>query len=166
LPNVDARSVESIYRAHGYVVLRRARRILGTEDDARDVLQEIFAAMLDNAASFRGQSSITTWLYSATTHACLNRIRNQKTREAALAKDGSGAPGGREAVAAENAESAVIVRQLLARVAEPLAEVAILYYVDEMTHQEIAMVLGCSRRHVGDLIERLHESLRDVEVVQ
>ena len=77
---MDARSVETIYREHGHSVLRRARRILGTEDDARDVLQEIFASILDQSAAFRGESSIVTWLYSATTHACLNRIRNKKTR--------------------------------------------------------------------------------------
>lgn len=142
-------------------MLRRARRILGSEDEARDVLQEIFARMLDQAAAFRGDSSITTWLYSATTHGCLNRMRNQKTRAKLLEGQHRG-----EAVAAENAESAVIVRDLLERVPESLAEIAILHYVDEMTHEEIACVLGCSRRHVGDLLERLHASIRDVEEVQ
>jgi RNA polymerase sigma-70 factor (ECF subfamily) len=35
-----------------------------------------------------------------------------------------------------------------------------------MTHEEIAVVLGCSRRHVGDLLERLHTALREMEVVE
>ena len=109
MPHVDARSVESIYRAHGHVVLRRARRILGSEDDARDVLQEIFASIIDKGPSFRGESSITTWLYSATTNACLNRLRNEKTRSKAL--DGQAQrEHGAEVAIASNAESAVIVR--------------------------------------------------------
>lgn len=158
---MDAAAIESLYREHGHAVLRRARVLLGNEDDARDVLHEIFASMLDNPPSFRGDSSITTWLYSATTHGCLNRVRNQKTRARLLAGQSQG-----EGVDSGNAESAVIVRQLMARVPEALAEIAIHYYIDEMTHDEIARVRGCSRRHVGDLIERLHASVRDAEAVQ
>ena len=38
---------------------------------------------------------------------------------------------------------------------EELAQVAVHYYLDEMTHAEIADILGCSRRQVGYLLERL-----------
>jgi RNA polymerase sigma-70 factor (ECF subfamily) len=138
--------------------LRRARTLLGNEDDARDVLHEIFAKLLDDEAAFRGESAITTWLYSATTNGCLNRIRNAKTRARLLETQHRG-----DALSAENAESAVMVQELLSRVPEALASVAIHYYVDEMTHDEIALVLGCSRRHVGDMIAKLHTSIRDVD---
>ncbi|AKV03314.1 RNA polymerase, sigma-24 subunit, ECF subfamily [Labilithrix luteola] len=156
MPGTDARTIEALYRKHGHAVLRRARRILGNEADARDVLQDVFASMLDDGSSFRGESAITTWLYSATTHRCLNRIRNTKSRARILQRE---RPSG-EVAAPENAENAAIVRDLLTRLPDNLAIAAIHYYVDEMTHDEIAKVLGCSRRHVGDLIERLHDTLR------
>jgi RNA polymerase sigma-70 factor (ECF subfamily) len=38
---------------------------------------------------------------------------------------------------------------------EPLGHVAVYYYLDELTHEEIAELLGCSRRHVGNLLVRL-----------
>jgi DNA-directed RNA polymerase specialized sigma24 family protein len=38
---------------------------------------------------------------------------------------------------------------------EPLALVAVYYYVDELSHAEIARIMGCSSRHVGNLLERL-----------
>jgi RNA polymerase sigma-70 factor (ECF subfamily) len=44
-------------------------------------------------------------------------------------------------------------------VPEELAQAAVYYYADEMTHEEIAEVLRCSRRHVGDLLERLHQEV-------
>lgn len=112
--------------------------------------------MLDEGSSFRGESAITTWLYSATTHRCLNRIRNTNSRNRILERE---RPAG-EVASPENAENATIVRDLLTRLPDNLAIAAIHYYVDEMTHDEIANVLGCSRRHVGDLIERLHAVLR------
>jgi RNA polymerase sigma factor (sigma-70 family) len=155
---VDARELEALYRTHGHHVQRRARRFLGSEEDAREVLQEVFAALLEHGASFRGESALTTWLYRAATNSCLNRLRNARTRARALDARGvpaEGSPAG--------AEHATILRDLLARVPRPLAEVGLLYYGDEMTHDEIAMVLGCSRRHVGDLLERLRAMLQRTE---
>ena len=154
---MDARTVEALYREHGQVVLRRARRILGNEDDAREILQEVFTTLLDRD-DFRGDSSITTWLYSATTNGCFNRMRNQKTRASILDRHTS-----KDATAPAAAESIAIVRELLGAVPNELAQVAVYHYVDEMTHDEIARVLGCSRRHVGDLVERLLVSVRQLE---
>src|SRR5438128_2101567 len=112
--------------------------MLGREDDAREVVQEVFASMLENGVSFRGQSSVRTCLYAATTNACLNRIRNEKTRARILRESHDPSPA-----VAPDAEAAALVRDVLARVPESLARVAILYYLDEMTHDEIARVLGC-----------------------
>ena len=48
-----------------------------------------------------------------------------------------------------------MLRSLLLRMPEPLAQVAVYYYMDELTHDDISRLLDCSRRHVGDLLERL-----------
>ncbi len=141
-------------------MLRRARRILGNEEDAREVLHDVFVSVIDRPDAFRGQSAITTWLYSATTHACLNRLRNQRTRARLLAES----PEPQRSIPG-TAESIAVLHDLLARVPFELAQVAVYFYADEMTHEEIARVLGCSRRHVGDLVERLHVSIRKTEEV-
>jgi RNA polymerase sigma factor (sigma-70 family) len=150
---VDARTVESLYRVHGHSVLRRARAILRNEDDAREVLQEVFTSMLE--AGFPRDSSITTWLYSVTTNRCLNRMRNQKTRARILDRNRP------DEAMAPRAETDVIVHELLSTLPAELARVAVHYYIDDMTHDEIAGMLGCSRRHVGDLVERVRASVRE-----
>jgi RNA polymerase sigma-70 factor (ECF subfamily) len=50
----------------------------------------------------------------------------------------------------EDAEARVIVQKILAGVPEELQEIAIYYYVDEMSHEEIAALVGVSRRTVGN----------------
>ena len=143
--------IDQVYRDHGHVVLRRARRILGDENDAREVLQEIFLSLLDKPEQFAGRSSINTWLYRATTNLCLNRIRRHKNR-ARLLRDVI-APALSDK-APSRAEDMAHVNRLLNRLPDKLARVAILYYMDELTQEEIAGVLGCSRRQVGALLER------------
>lgn len=149
--------VATAYKTHGHVVLRRARRILGT-DEAEEVLQEVFVALAEHPRQYQGRSALVTYLYSATTHACLNRLRNKKTRAALL--DQKVAPEGEPTTDALG-ETLAIVRDLLARLPEDLARAAVYYYVDEMTHHEIAEIMGCSRRHVGNLVERFHRAVEE-----
>jgi RNA polymerase sigma-70 factor (ECF subfamily) len=48
---------------------------------------------------------------------------------------------------------------------DELAQVVVYAYVDEMTHQEIADVLRCSRRQVGNLLQRALELVGAEETV-
>ena len=52
------------------------------------------------------------------------------------------------------------MREALSTLDEELAGLAVYYYLDEMTHAEIAEQLGCSRRQVGYLLERLDAKLK------
>src|SRR6266576_5859677 len=76
---LDAAAIERLYRSHGHIVLRRARALLGSEPDAQEALQEVFAALLRAPHSLRSAASVVGWLYQSTTHFCLNLIRNQRT---------------------------------------------------------------------------------------
>jgi len=141
--------LETLYRAHGHVVLRRARQLMGDEQEALDVLQDVFTSLVRRPEQFQGRSSFTTWLYSATTHRCLNQLRNRKTRQRLLDQrpPADAAPA--------RAEDLAQARQVLARLPDRLAQVAVYTYFDEMTQDEIAEVLGCSRRQVGKLLQKV-----------
>jgi RNA polymerase sigma-70 factor (ECF subfamily) len=143
------RDIERLYRQNGHVVLRRARALLRSDAEAHDALHDVFLDLLRRPEQLDGVARPIAWLYRATTHHCLNRLRNRDGRARilrALPRAEDPSPRG---------ERSAELRELLARLPEPLAEVAVYYYLDEMTHEEIAGVLGCSRRHVGDLVDRL-----------
>jgi RNA polymerase sigma factor (sigma-70 family) len=83
---------------------------------------------------------------------CFNRIRSQKQR-ARLIDNARGSQV--SGAAPPSPERVVQLRDLLQRMPEPLAHVAVYYYLDDLTHEEIAEILGCSRRHVGNLLLRI-----------
>ncbi|HTE54236.1 MAG TPA: sigma-70 family RNA polymerase sigma factor [Kofleriaceae bacterium] len=148
--------VERAYRAYGHSVHRRACQILGDEEEARDVMQEVFVALLDRPLRFEGRSELATYLYAATTHACFNRLRNRRNRdrlreERAAAFEPSFDQTQPDVVAA--------LRQVLAVLPDNEARAAVYHYLDGMSHGEIADQLGCSRRTVGDLLERMRARL-------
>lgn len=157
IPNNTA-WVDDAYRAHASRVLRRARSILGNDEDARDALQEIFTRLSERPDLFRGQSAVTTFLYAVTTHHCLNALRNRNNRLRLISLHAPDASDASVAPAAPAADTVAAARQVLSRVEPALAEVAVYFFFDRMTYDEIAGVMSCSRRHVADLLERFRES--------
>lgn len=145
--------LSELYRLHAASVLRRARRVLGNEAEAHEVVQDLFVSLLERPAQFAGRSTMSTFLYGATTHLCLNRLRNQRNRARLLREHSETS----QASPSTSVDKMVALRAALLELPAQLAEVAIYYFVDELSHQEIATLLGCSRRHVGDLVARVQQ---------
>jgi RNA polymerase sigma-70 factor (ECF subfamily) len=107
---MTAATLERLYRDHGHAVMRRARRLLRNEADALDVVQDVFLELFRDPERFEARSSIATYLYAAATHACLNRLRDGKTRTRLVAIEAAAA--GRQATA--HGESRALACEILA----------------------------------------------------
>jgi len=154
---VRAGELDKLYRDHGHAVLRRARRLLRDDEDARDVVHDVYLELLRNADRFEGRSAIATYLYAAATHACLNRIRDGKNRRRLL--EIRTAAGERSTSA--QADTQTLATEILQTLDADDAALAVYLYCDELTHDEIAELFGCSRRHVGDLAMRLRRRIME-----
>ena len=140
------------------MVLRRISRFYAGEE-AQDVLQEIFMRVIDKQSSFRGESSPGTWLYALTTRYCLNRCRDERRRRELLAEHDRTACWS-SAVQKERQEQDVLLRELWRELDEELALIGLYYYLDGMSHAEIAELVGCSRRTVGNRLLELDGRLQ------
>jgi len=149
-------SLEQLYITHGPAVLHRARQLLGDEAEAQEVLHDVFTSLLQNPGQFAGLSSAMTFLYRMTTNAALGRLRRRRTRERLLAAN----YGGREEATQPSPETLVELRAWLLSLPDDLARVAVYHYLDELTQEEIARVLGCSRQWVGKLLQQLQQRER------
>jgi RNA polymerase sigma-70 factor (ECF subfamily) len=138
------------------MVLRRARAMLGDEQAARDATQEIFVKVLGAWADFRADSSPVTWLYRATTNHCLNTLRDGARRSAALDQLTHAVVGHAPA----GLDERLTLRAVLDRVPGPLREIAVYYYLDQLSHDEIAKLTGVSRRTVGNRLVEFHAAAR------
>jgi RNA polymerase sigma factor (sigma-70 family) len=101
----------------------------------------------------------STFFYAVTTNACLNRLRNQRHR--ARLVDRELRPWQYD-LALGSSRDRTIVHDLLVKLPEDQASAVIYYYLDGMSHHEIAEVIGCSRRHVGNLIDRVQARVRQL----
>lgn len=131
-------SGQELYRRYGSLVYRRALRMLGDQQAARDVCQEVFLRFLQSLPEFE-QVSPVAWLYKVTTNHCLNLIRDEQRRRELLQFHLGQAP---------EVQPPSSLSVLLRGFPEELREIAVYYFVDEMSQEEIAGILGISQRTV------------------
>lgn len=157
--------VAALYRRYGALVEGRCRYLLGDRDAAQDATQEVFVKVMRSLDQFRGDASPSTWILRIATNHCLNRLASERAGWKARFRrhvhhvEEAGLRGG------VDPERARLVHQLLDRVDPETQAVAIHYFVDEMTQEEIGALLGRSmptirkrlatfkrvaRREVGD----------------
>jgi RNA polymerase sigma-70 factor (ECF subfamily) len=76
----DAAAFEDLVRQNAARLLATARRMLGNDDDAREVLQDAFVAAFRSLSSFAGNSQLSTWLHRILVNTALMRLRRRRCR--------------------------------------------------------------------------------------
>jgi RNA polymerase sigma factor (sigma-70 family) len=145
---VTEAELDALYDAYAYAVHRRCARLLGSNADADDALQEVFIAVMRYGDSLRNNESPIPWLYRIADRHCF-RILTKRKRWV-LDEDAI------EAQQTGTIEEARLVREVLGSCKESVRDVAVLYYVDQMTQDEVAAEIGLSRKTVR---QRLSEFL-------
>ena len=136
--------IRALYERYCRSVFARARALLGNDAAAKDAMQEVFLRVLHQNRDLRSERSPMAWLYRVTTNLCLNTMRDEKRRAELLLENPANdvVPG--------DAESRAIVLGILRLVPASVQEIAVYYHLDEMTHEEIAELMGVSRRTIGN----------------
>ena len=139
-PSREGGLLADLYARHAGAVFGRCRWLLRDEEAAKDATQEVFVRALRALPEFREAASPTTWLLRIATHHCLNELRagrarwrEEVVRLAELKRDEGVEPDRRE-----------LLRALLGRAGPEEQEIAVMYYVDELTQAEIATATGRS----------------------
>ena len=161
----EAGAFEEVVALYQSRVERLARRLLGWRGgDVEDVVQDVFLAALTGARSFRGGSSLWTWLTAIT----LNRCRRH-ARRAALARRFREWLGKQQGSQGTNAaadrltletEAGLRVRSAVAALPPRDREVVVLYYLEGRPVAETAEALGVSPGAVEVRLHRARQRLR------
>ena len=80
----DAAAFEELYRAHAGRLYNLVFRMVGSAQEAEDLLQDVFLNAYRKLGSFRGDSSLGTWLYRLAVNQCLDVLRAAQREPVAL----------------------------------------------------------------------------------
>jgi len=155
----EVSAVTEAYDLHHVAVRRFALRLLGDEGHAEDMVQEVFLALPSVVATFRGESTLRTFLISVAVHRCRHHVRASMRRRAHLAAaEAQGVvPSGS---ACADPEQEVTRRQLAAVLTQALDALSlehrvafVLCEVEQRTSREAAQMVGTRE---GTMRTRLH----------
>jgi RNA polymerase sigma-70 factor (ECF subfamily) len=148
-------------------------RLLNDPADASDIVQEVFLKVFRNISSFRGNSSLKTWIYRIAVNEAYNQRRwfsRHQRREVALESE-EGAPCYADSLRdpgrtpfdqAADHEALSLVEQALERLNPKFRTVVVLRDIEDLSYDEIATVLDISIGTVKSRILRGREALRRI----
>jgi len=162
---------EEIYQENARRVLNLCFRMIGDEQTARDLAQDVWVKALRNLSEFKGKSSVSTWLYRITINHIFNYYKQQKRRrwreilnldlreglheEALLPGDFVGNRDPNPLDILQQKERDRIVWKMIQRLPAPQRVPLILFRYEGLSYQEISEVMGIS---VNAVESRLHRA--------
>jgi RNA polymerase sigma-70 factor (ECF subfamily) len=159
----DAAAFEALYRAHAGRLFGLLTRMTGSAHDAEDLLQDVFVHAHRKLASFRGESSLGTWLYRLAVNQCLDHLRGKQSRmaRATASLDEDEAP---EPAAPSPALPAPIARidleRAIAQLPEGCRAAFVLHDVEGLDHREVGAALGISEGTSKSQVHKARMKLR------
>lgn len=128
-----------------------AYRVIGREEDARDVVQETFLRAFRSIGGFKGQAKFSSWIYRIALNLCRDWIRKQRRTPVLQAPEGvdviemaadTGPTESVEEVIGRKAMSEVVARAMKVLPEEQRTAIILKEY-QGLTFQEIADLQGC-----------------------
>ena len=166
----DEKAFEEIVRMYQHKVYNLVYRMIGSQQEAEDIAQEVFVTVFKSVDSFRGEAKFSTWLYRIAANHCKNRMkylgrRSYKStgelneaaeREAVDAQPSSIRPhvDGPDAVL-EGLEMERTVQEGIKALEEEHRVLVILRDVEDLSYEEISSITGLE---LGTVKSRLHRA--------
>ena len=162
--------------AFGQLVVRHQDRlyntlvkVLGSADDARDVVREAFVHAFQKLHTFRGNSAFYSWLYRIAFNAAVTKHRKRGRQAASIdaVRQQTGAepvdtsPETEPAHKIEQSERQQAVRTALSQLSEEFRTVLVLKEMEGLKYEQIAEIVDCPVGTVRSRIYRARVELRD-----
>lgn len=126
------------------------------EDEVSDLFQEILVNMWKGFESFKHQSKVSTWIYRIAMNTCISADRKKKSRKNSV-------PLSMDVNLYEDSDSdSRQVQQLHRRISKLglIDRAIILMWLEDMSYDEIAAVVGITPKNVGVKLFRIKEQLK------
>jgi RNA polymerase sigma-70 factor (ECF subfamily) len=134
---------EHLYEMHGARMKSIAANLLGNLADAEDAVQDCFLKVYRGAASFRGASRLSTWVYRVLVNSCYDMLRKRRRYPLEARSEGETLVSSREPVTPASDHPLRLSLEACVKDLEPRRRAAfLLFEVEGFTHREVGDILG------------------------
>ncbi len=148
----------SILQEYGSVISGICFSYSTNADDLKDLRQDILINIWKGLGSFRGESSLSTWVYRVALNTCVSTVRKRTKHPSTISLDLICEPN--DETDHESRERIESLHRIIATLS-PLDKAVITMWLDERKYEEIAEVTGLSRNNVAVRINRIKQKLAE-----
>jgi RNA polymerase sigma-70 factor (ECF subfamily) len=169
----DVQAFEDLVQKYKHPIVNLVYRMLHDLDEAEDLAQNVFIRVFQSAGRYEVSAKFSTWIFTIARHLCLNEIRRRgrhpaQSLESSQSEDEEQAPKQYPDSKTHSPPQACMHRELEQKIQESLTELPekqrlaiALCQEEELSYEEIALVLGCSLSATKSLIHRGRETLKE-----
>ena len=158
---------DMLVKKYQYKVIGIAQRYVSNPDDAQDIAQEAFIKTYRALADFRGESAFYTWLYRITVNTAMNYVTSSANKVKSVAVDMpeiesyDGSERLHDIANPENImegeDAKRLIKKALDSLSDDLRQAICLREIEEMSYEDIAVVMNCPVGTVRSRIFRARE---------
>lgn len=141
----DRRAQNELFKLYANAMFNICRRMMGDEDDAKDVLQDAFVHVFTKIKGLRKTETFSAWIKRIVINHCINALRKKKNIEL------TDLDGATNLVETEPGEAGVLIHYEVAKVLQAIDQISEgcktvlnLYLFEGYDHKEIAGILNIS----------------------
>jgi RNA polymerase sigma-70 factor, ECF subfamily len=171
----DERAFNELVRAYEGRIVRLVARMIGNQEEAKDLAQDVFVQVFKAIGTFRGDSKFSTWIYRIAVNLCKNRLKYLKVRHTSEQEEldsvvekslGDARPAGGQGLGRPDEQMAGkqverIVQVAIQELEPSFRECLVLRDVEELSYEEIEEITGLAAGTVKSRIHRARAQLRE-----
>jgi RNA polymerase sigma-70 factor (ECF subfamily) len=142
-------------------VFRLAFAMIGDPAMAEDAAQEVFVRIWKGLPRFRGQSSLSTWIYAITRNTCLTALKAGSTKKESSIEEPSVAHAAEKSGIEPSTHAGIDVLRYLEELPEKYQQVLRLYYLEERSYEEVSRLLEWPMGTVKTYLHRARKELAE-----
>ena len=150
------------YKNKAFSVLKR---MLKDEFDAEEILQDCFLKAYNSLGSFKGEAKFSTWFYRIVYNSALTKLSSKKRKiesEMISVEENFNLVSEYNSTVIEKKDLKEFIHEIVNKLPERYSAIIAMFYLNEMSIDEISEVMQISASNVKVLLHRSRNALRDL----
>ncbi|MEW6737160.1 MAG: RNA polymerase sigma factor [Acidobacteriota bacterium] len=153
--------LSEIYQKYRPMVVRACQKVVGSQDLAEDIAQDVFAILITKLHTYQGKSSLSTWLYRVAVNHALMYMRRPAVRRNFLVWERADSQELQDALCERSlALENIALRDAINRLPTGYRRAILLVDIDGYTYDQAAVIMGIS---VGTVKSQRHKAKRKLQ---
>jgi RNA polymerase sigma factor (sigma-70 family) len=158
----DRNAFGELLRRYQHMVHTVSWRVLRNEQDAEEATQDTFVKAHQRLGEFQGKGKFSTWLYSIAYRTAISALRHRKPMGGSLDELSDLGKEPRTEPVEVNSDRAVALERALRSLGPEDAAVVTMFYLEELSVQEIVTITGLGASNVKVKLHRSRQRLQEV----